>query len=322
MRFILDSRRRSIMSEKAQIIDEFWLKVLAFISMALDHVGLFLVSNYATTSNAFAIGSIFRIVGRLAFPLFAFFLSEGLKHTKNKKDYLLRLFFMWLGIALIETILYSSYRIGQASGNYSWLSSFGAQVGSQAFTDLLLFALFVYLIENQNKKIRYLSALPVLYIIACYVLEVLDRYGAETYLYFPAFLRASYNLFGFLIFLGFYYAYKIADIWVNKGLQLNDEELIKYQSTPSYRRLVNVIGVTFFLVVTVLLWGISYLNWHLDVYENPDTKIQNYCLLDCLLLLMYSGKRGYDSKWWRYFEYAFYPLHIAIIAIVFTIILR
>ena len=123
------------MSEKAQIIDEFWLKIFAFVSMVLDHIGLFLVSNYATTSNAFAIGSIFRIVGRLAFPLFAFFLSEGLKHTKSKNEYLLRLFFVWLGIALVETILYSSYRVGQANGSSSWLSSFGAQVGSQAFTD-------------------------------------------------------------------------------------------------------------------------------------------------------------------------------------------
>ncbi len=310
------------MSEKTQVIDEFYLKLIAFLSMALDHIGLFLVSNYASTTASFQVGTVFRIIGRLAFPLFVFFLSEGLKHTKDRKGYILRLFFMWFGIALVEAFLYSSYRIAEATNSYSWIGQFGGMVGSQAFTDLLLFALFIYFIEHPNKKMRFLSVLPVLYILASYVLGVIDRYGGTTYLYFPDFLRAAYNLFGFLIFLGFYCAYKIADIWVEKGLMLKDDDLSAYQLTPSYRRLVNTIGVTIFLIVTVILWGISYLNWHFDIYESPDTKVQNYCLLDCLLLLCYSGKRGYDSKWWRYFEYAFYPLHIAIIAVIFALILR
>ncbi len=310
------------MSEKAQIIDQFYLKLIAFVSMALDHVGMFLVSNYASTTTAFAVGSAFRIVGRLAFPLFAFFLAEGLKHSKNRKNYIMRLFFMWASIAIVEAFLYTTYRIAEDNNSYSWLGQFGGIVGSQAFTDLLLFALFVYFIEHQNKKMRILAVLPVLYILASYVLGVVDRYGASTYLYFPDFLRAAYNLFGFLLFLGFYYAYAIADAWVKKGLLLEGDDLSAYRLSPAYRHLVNVIGVSIFLIVTVLLWGVSYLNWHFDVYENPNTKVQNYCLLDCLLLLCYSGKRGYDSKWWRYFEYAFYPLHIAIIGIVFALILR
>lgn len=306
------------MNEKSQILDEFALKIIAFISMALDHVGLFLLANYASTTTAYEVGSIFRIVGRLAFPLFAFFLSEGLTHSKNRKEYVLRLFYMWLAIAIVEAALYFSYRMGSSS----WMGNLGAQVSSQAFTDLLLFALFIVLFEAKDKRIRLLSILPVLYILVCYALGVVDRYGGETYLYFPDFMRSAYNLFGFLIFLGFYYSYKIADAWVKKGLLLEGDKFEEYRSSKAYRRLVNTIGVSIFLVVTVILWGVSYLNWHFDIYENPDTKIQNYCLLDCLLLLCYSGKRGYDKKWWRYFEYAFYPVHITIIAIVFAIILR
>ncbi len=221
------------MSEKAQIVDEFALKIIAFVSMTLDHVGLFLVSNYASTTTAFAIGGVFRIIGRLAFPLFAFFLSEGLKHTKDRRGYIMRLFFMWLAIALVETFLYSSYRIAEANNSYSWLGELGSMVGSQAFTDLLLYALFVYLLEHQNKKLRPLCLLPALYILASYILGVIDRYGATTYLYFPDFLRAAYNLFGFLVFLGFYYAYKIADAWVKKGLLLEGEDLSAYQPTPA-----------------------------------------------------------------------------------------
>ncbi len=305
------------MNEKAQVIDGFWLKIIAFVSMAFDHIGLFLMLYSASSTEAYAIGNIFRIVGRLAFPLFLLFLSEGLKHTSNRKAYLFRLFIMWLGIAIFQTIIYSYYRV---MNNHDAICELGSSMGAQAFTDLLLYALFVYLLEHENKKFRFLSILPALYIVLSYVLDVLDQYGIGANLYFPIYLRASYSLFGFFIFLGFYYAYRLTDIWVKKGLQLNGRELDEYRSTPTYRRLVNTISATALLVVTLLVWGISYLNWHFDVFESANTKIQNYCLLDCLLIMMYSGKRGYDKKWWRIFEYSFYPLHIAIIAIVFTLI--
>lgn len=309
------------MVPKYQKVPQFWIKVFALFAMALDHIGLFMVANYSDTTQVYQIGSILRIIGRLAFPLFVFFLAEGLRHTSDRKRYILRLFYMWAGIAVIQSILYSCYRYSTYTGYTSILSDLGSQMNAQAFTDLLLYALFVYLLENKNGKIRWLSVLPIIYILGCYALGVIDRYGFETTKYFPDFLRSSYNLFGFLIFLGFYYAYKLSDLWVKKGLKLEDETLEKYQQTPEYRRLVNVIGVTLFTIVVLVLWGLSYLNWHLDVYENPDTKIQNYCLLDAIILLCYSGSRGYDSKWFRYFEYFFYPVHIAIIAIVFTLIL-
>ena len=54
------------------------LKILALISMTLDHIGL----------QLFARHQIFRIVGRLAFPIFAYMIAEGCTYTRNKKRYL------------------------------------------------------------------------------------------------------------------------------------------------------------------------------------------------------------------------------------------
>lgn len=45
--------------------------------MLIDHVGLFLLENNV----------VCRVVGRLAFPIFAFFIAEGMKHTRNRKKY-------------------------------------------------------------------------------------------------------------------------------------------------------------------------------------------------------------------------------------------
>ena len=50
------------------------LKIIACITMLLDHMGFILFPQYP----------IFRIIGRIAFPIFAFLLAEGCYYTKNK----------------------------------------------------------------------------------------------------------------------------------------------------------------------------------------------------------------------------------------------
>lgn len=58
------------------------LKLFALVFMTIDHVGYLLLDNYIP----------FRIIGRLAFPIFAYMIAEGCKHTKNRARYLLTVF--------------------------------------------------------------------------------------------------------------------------------------------------------------------------------------------------------------------------------------
>ena len=60
----------------------FILKCIAMISMLIDH----------TSVAYFGQTTLFNVIGRIAFPIFAFQISEGYIHTKNLKKYLLRLF--------------------------------------------------------------------------------------------------------------------------------------------------------------------------------------------------------------------------------------
>jgi hypothetical protein len=55
------------------------LKIIALITMTIDHIGVILFPNL----------KILRIIGRLAFPIFAYMISEGAKYTKNRPKYLL-----------------------------------------------------------------------------------------------------------------------------------------------------------------------------------------------------------------------------------------
>lgn len=69
------------------------LKILAAIFMTLDHMGLMLFHDHI----------LFRILGRLAMPTFAFMIAEGCKYTRNKPKY----FSMVFGLGLVCQIVYA-----------------------------------------------------------------------------------------------------------------------------------------------------------------------------------------------------------------------
>lgn len=58
------------------------LKIIACISMLVDHIGMMLFPSIG----------IFRMIGRLAMPIFAFFIAEGCRYTRNKLRYFLQVF--------------------------------------------------------------------------------------------------------------------------------------------------------------------------------------------------------------------------------------
>ena len=76
------------------------LKGLAAASMVVDHVGVALLPQLW----------LLRCVGRLAFPIYAFFLAQGFRYTKSRAKYLARL----AGFALLSEIPFDYMVYGQA----------------------------------------------------------------------------------------------------------------------------------------------------------------------------------------------------------------
>lgn len=75
------------MSEKANgfgFLSGNALKYIAAITMLIDHAGFLLFPRHI----------IFRIIGRLAFPIFAFMIAEGCRYTRNKLKYFLSVFLL------------------------------------------------------------------------------------------------------------------------------------------------------------------------------------------------------------------------------------
>lgn len=76
-------------------IDRSFLRIIAFVCMFLDHVAFTLMSPSILADS-------FRIVGRLAFPIFCYFLVQGFLHTSSRRRYAFRLFVL----ALVSQIPY------------------------------------------------------------------------------------------------------------------------------------------------------------------------------------------------------------------------
>ena len=83
----------------------FMLKLIAIVSMTIDHIGFAIFPETA----------IFRRIGRMAMPLFAFQIALGFKHTSSRTKYIFRI----LLIAILSEIPYMLLIMARSSHN-SW----------------------------------------------------------------------------------------------------------------------------------------------------------------------------------------------------------
>ena len=78
------------------------LKIIAAIAMLIDHIGAQILPQIA----------MLRIIGRLAFPIFSYFIYEGFQYTENRKKYFSRIFVL----GIICAVVYYMYS-GEIYGN-------------------------------------------------------------------------------------------------------------------------------------------------------------------------------------------------------------
>ena len=68
-----------------------WLKIIAAISMTIDHLGYIVLNYFEPTPAIGFCYTCFRSIGRVAYVLFAFMIVQGFLKTSNLKKYFLRL---------------------------------------------------------------------------------------------------------------------------------------------------------------------------------------------------------------------------------------
>lgn len=264
------------------------------VFMTLDHVGIFLQN----TQNTAQIGEIFRYCGRLAFPLFIFIIVEGVRHTKHFGKYILKL-----------GILAAIFMIGQVVFYYcinNSIESFYSPI-----LDVFIVALTIYLLKRQDKY-SFLAILTIGFIATSFAIVNIERAQNINILWMPFFLRLPYALFDILLALGFFYSKPLAKIILKNGGTAT-ENLV---DTPYERYVENAMNA---LVVLLVVFGF-YLVFKFTGVSYFFFDYQSTAAVACVPLLFYNGKRGYDKKWFKYGAYAYLPLHILIIYLIFSLI--
>lgn len=259
---------------KPRGLDGTQLKYLAAVFMIIDHVGMFFTPLAPFFPPDHLAYYLFRYIGRLAFPIYAFFVAEGCRKTSNYRAYLKRLFLFALltqlplyivmpedGRSVITTFFLASLGIGlyrrsaerghRAVGLLAMtLCVLSAQPlkGDYGWIGALIVVVLYFCGENRRKQLIALALCLVLYYLGGGLWASL---GAPA---IPFFQTDGWALF-----------------------------LLRFRlNLPTFRR--------FTLPYSLLMAGFS--------------------CLTLIPLSRYNGTRGNGNRW---FFYWFYPLHLVVL---------
>ena len=237
------------------------LKIIACVTMLIDHTGASLVASWMETitdltlySQVYNLYMVMRIIGRLAFPIYIFLLAEGFFYTHSRKNYLIRLtVFMILSELPFDLALYLSNE-SIASGHFFTLYAQNVYVTLViGFVGMLL----AELIEDTFGKGWKRMVLSLAVMVLCMFL-------AEQ-------LYTDYGMAGIAAIFAAYY---LRDY--SKELEM--------------------------LMIVLMLTALS-------------STLEIWALIDVALVFFYHGNRG-ERKMNKWVFYAFYPVHLLILAIL------
>lgn len=155
-------------------MNSFTLKMIAIITMLIDHIGAVLFPNI----------SLFRYIGRISFPIFCFLLVEGFYHTRNRKKYLIR-----LGIFAI---------ISEIPFDITFYHTYFYEKNQNIFFTLCIGLIMMMVLDKIRKKYYENSVLIHLFVVAILIIGMCVS----------EFLYTDYSAIGILMIFSFYLFYQ------------------------------------------------------------------------------------------------------------------
>lgn len=244
-----------------KVLNSFQLKIIAIISMLIDHTGMIIFPGIV----------VLRIIGRIAFPLFAFLITEGFRHTRSLKKYLFRL--------LLCAVLFQvpDWIFGSEAARSVFISWGWESVPSISYQLNVFFTLFLGLAAVSSYDRLKEKHIAYSWLAAAAIAAVAQLIGAD------------YGAYGVFYIIVFYVAGTDISKMLIGGVILHGL-YAAYEAVSSYA----ASGIVAF----------------------PHS-IQLYSLIAIGIIALYNGQQGRKMK---YFFYLFYPLHLAVLYLIYALI--
>lgn len=293
--------------ENRLVFTGFWLKLIALISMTMDHVGYYILSSGFKDGAIYYIAWILRSLGRLALPLFCFGVAEGVKHTKNIWKYTLKLGIMF-AVMLISYIIVEFVPAFKEHGIV--LPRMGI-----IFIDLLLGALGAYALKNKKAWIKCLAILPIIYGVLCYAINCYEYQTNILVYWLPYYLRTESGWKGIFMIICFSLSETLTGLFYKQQENTTgiNPELIK--GTTQDQFVNNIVASLIIILMELITFAVSFIT---PTYDSSYTNV--FALLACIFIILYNGKRGYNKKWFTHGCYLYYPVHFILIFVIFELI--
>lgn len=280
------------------------LKLIAIISMLIDHIGAYLFYSGSHLVSLQTINTM-RSIGRMALPIFAFFLVVGYKKTRDRKKYISRMhiFAIISQIPFTLAFYYENYDIFDSISfikyDYQYLL---------AIIPMIVFYYVLILNRKFDMSLVYISlawlitpistAVNGYFLLTGYELNIFYELGLGLILFEYFNLISTkykdkfimYAIIAVAALISYYYIGKIA----NYG----------YDAIALMIALYLTKEAKYYQAVIVFIWGYYMYNW--------DSTNILFVLITAILLATYNGKKGANLK---YLFYTFYPIHIIILVI-------
>lgn len=267
------------------------IKWIALIAMTIDHLAAygFEIPVFAAHFNTL------RIIGRIAAPLFFFALTESVKHTRNRKRFLLRLYLGAVGTGLFVAIT-----------NLLFHDSIGRFFPSNILCDYIYTALYIILIEQIIEGIK----------IKQWKQSLLALTGIAT-TGIPHFI-----VWGIYEFPYAKYGLSPETVWT---IQDFAGSFVLSPLAAEYTILFVLMGILMYFAgnkygkaaVLVLFSCLCYFGGKMAILNHSLVipilgHRQYYMIFAVPFILLYNGEKGTGSK---YFFYVYYPVHRYLISV-------
>lgn len=312
----------------------FHLKMVALITMITDHTA-------AALPLPGAVNTLMRSIGRMAFPIYAFFIAEGCRYTRSREKYMLRLGLFglisqfpfvaafygwawepgkwWYHLLIPGNVFYTMFlavaciHIWEALRRQPRAVQLAAAGTFAGYFALWAYTLF-FITGSPWPFIITILAYLVGFLTACHFLGRRESEKAPDWLA---------NILSALPVLPFFLLAEVLNFdYEGEGLALI---LILYLLKDRRVQLLALSGWIFLEYGWEGGLRLKYAGYNSQVvgWENILTVEAFlplcFALIAVLLIWLYNGKRGKNIKW---AFYASYPVHIAILAALAAVLGR